>query len=543
MNTTLRKICDLLRGPGPDRQRAAALVLAEIAPHDAGVVRALCDAIDPAARPLTLACVEALGRIRSPGAVPALLGLIESADDEIREVATHALIGIGSGAVRPISRQIADAPPATRRALLGVLGGVKSAESIRALLSLVQSGHPEAAAEAADAIVALSAAQNRSEKAKLRGLLEKCLRVPPDKAPDGSLRAALRAIPAVAIPSTTTMLLRMAGPKYPEEVRRDALLSLARVIGGGPMPLRLFEGIYPLLHDGPSPVLRSTALEVIGAVTLPASAGPSLLKLLDNPDPAVRRLVARRLGDKGLGGVRVVRRLIPLLTGGDPALREAAAESLARLPEAMGPLVEELLASDGVHRTWNVAHVLKAHAARIRRPTVRRIFDAAVRALTTEDRVWEPLLHVVRQCDPELMYAWLMEASARFRKARKYSEAEACLVPLTRGDHFDSEARFALAMAGLRASRSRSGVLADAPIDLVRQLVRDPAFPLVDRIKKERGRIETKDLYTLGFKLAEGSMEEKEAGAELLRTVAARAGSTKLGRSARSKLRAEGLAV
>ncbi len=292
MNTTLRKICDLLRGPGPDRQRAAALVLAEIAPHDAGVVRALCDAIDPAARPLTLACVEALGRIRSPGAVPALLGLIESADDEIREVATHALIGIGSGAVRPISRQIADAPPATRRALLGVLGGVKSAESIRALLSLVQSGHPEASAEAADAIVALSATQNRSEKAKLRGLLEKCLRVPPDKAPDGSLRAALRAIPAVAIPSTTTMLLRMAGPKYPEEVRRDALLSLARVIGGGPMPLRLFEGIYPLLHDGPSPVLRSTALEVIGAVTLPASAGPSLLKLLDNPDPAVRRLVS-----------------------------------------------------------------------------------------------------------------------------------------------------------------------------------------------------------------------------------------------------------
>jgi hypothetical protein len=298
-----------------------------------------------------------------------------------------------------------------------------------------------------------------------------------------------------------------------------------------------------MIQDGPSPALRSAALEVLSTVALPASSLSSLLKLLDNPDPAVRRFAARCLGGKGLGGVKVARRLIPLLSGNDPALRDAAAEALSRMPESAPLLTDALLACDSVHRAWSVAHVLKAHTAQLRRPGARRIFDAALGALVEEDRIWEPLLHVVRQVDPKLMHEWLMEASVRFRSQRKYSEAEACLVPLTRGDHFDSEARYALALAGLRAARARGGASLNAPFDLLRQLVRDPQFPLVDRLRKERSHLEAGDLYMLGFRLAEGSPEEKEAGAEILKTVAARAGATKLGRSARSKLRSEGLGL
>jgi len=148
--------------------------------------------------------------------------------------------------------------------------------------------------------------------------------------------------------------------------------------------------------------------------------------------------------------------------------------------------------------------------------------------------------------DPKMMYDWLMEESARRKKARKYTEAEACLEPLTRGEHFDSEARYALALAGVKAARSRGSASSQAPgesLDLFRQLVRDPTLPLVDRLKKERTHLQTEDLYFLGFKLAEGTPDEREVGGELLKTVAARAGASKLDKSARSKLRAEGLAL
>jgi len=543
MNSVLKSVCAMLKSARAEQRVAAAVVLSEIAPREPGVVSALTACLPTAPRPLRIAALEALGRIGSPAAVPAIMALLESPDAEVREGAVNALRAIGPGAVKSIAAQILEATPASRRALLEVLKGIASNDSIRALLTLVHSGHPDASREASDAIVALVPALGRSERSKLRIMLEEILRAPAGESPEGAFSAAMRAIASVAQPGTANLLLRLSGPRYPETVRRDALLAISGALKGGAIPPRIFAGILPMIQDGPSPALRSAALEVLGTVTLPASCLSSLLKLLDNPDPAVQRFAARCLGGKGLGGAKVAKRLIPHLSGNDPALRDAAADSLARMPESVPMLTEALLACDSVHRAWSVAHVLKAHAAQVRRPAARKIFDAAVTALVTEDRVWEPLLHVVRQVDPKLMHEWLMEASARFRGQRKYSEAEACLVPLSRGDHFDSEARYALALAGLRAARTRGSATLNAPFDLVRQLVRDPRFPLVDRLRKERSHIEPNDLYMLGFKLAEGSPEEKEAGAEILKTVAARAGATKLGRSARSKLRSEGLGL
>lgn len=546
MNALLARICGLLKSPRPEQQMAAAIVLGELAPKDQATIRSLSAALAGASRTLRLAILDTLAQAGSPLAVPDLLPLLESTDDEVREKATHALVRIGPAAIKPIARHILDAPPAARRALIGVLSRVRSADSVQALMSLLPSGHPDAAREAAQALISVSHGMSRSEQTRLRGSVEKLLRTPPDKAASGSLSAALMILGSIGQPGASAGLLRLIGTKYPETVRRDALLAISSVLKGGVMPPRILASILPIIQDGPSPALRSAALEVLGAVELPASALVSVLALIENADPAVRRFAARKLGSKGLAGVKAARRLTPLLADTDPSLREAASEALARIPEASNLLIEDLLDCDDVHRAWALAHILRQHVARLRRPAVRGVFDRAVRALCADDRLWEPLLFVVRHHDPRLMYDWLMEEAARLKKARRYGEAESCLKPLTRGDHFDSEARYALALAGIRAARSRgagSSAGGASALDLFRQLVRDPSFPLVDRLKKERAHLETEDLYHLGFHLSEGTPAEKEVGGELLKIVAARAGTSKLGRSARNKLRAEGLAV
>ncbi|MGH9870169.1 MAG: HEAT repeat domain-containing protein [Candidatus Polarisedimenticolia bacterium] len=536
----------MLKGSRPESAMAAALVLSELAPKDAGVVKAIAAALQGAPRPLKLALMETLGRIASPASVPELLSALDGADEEVRDRAIQALVKVGPAAIKPIARQTLDAPPAARRALLAVLARVKTAESVAALTSLVPSGHPEAAREAGQSLVTLSHAMGRSEQARLRSMVEKLLKTAPDKAPSGSLSAALLVMAAIGAPGAAQGMLKLTGPKYPEVVRRDALLAIAAVLKGGTMPAGVLAGILPILQDGPSPALRSAALEALSTVRLPAAAMEPMLKMLDHADPAARRFAARKLAEPGMGGAKVSRRLISLLLDSDPSLRDAAAESLGRLPEAAAPLVDELMECEEIHRAWAIAHILKHHVARLRRPVVRQVFDRAVEALVTDNRIWEPLLNVVRRHDPKIVYEWLMEESARFKKARKYAEAEACLIPLSRGDHFDSEARYALALAGIQAARSRGSRAASSGahgLDLFRQLVRDPAFPLVDRLKKERGHLENDDLYQIGFALAEGTPEEKEAGAELLRIVVARSGASKLGRSAKNKLRVEGLGL
>jgi hypothetical protein len=63
----------------------------------------------------------------------------------------------------------------------------------------------------------------------------------------------------------------------------------------------------------------------------------------------------------------------------------------------------------------------------------------------------------------------------------------------------------------------------------------------MQRMRKEKSHLDSEDLYWLGFHLAEGSGDEKELGAELLKMVVQREGKSKIGRNARNKLRLEGL--
>src|SRR5262249_55503873 len=159
---------------------AAALVLSELSPREAGGVKAIAAAIPGAPRHLKLALLDALGSIATPAVIPELLGALQGADEEVRDRAIQGLIRVGPSAIKPIARQILDAPPGTRRALLAVMARVKTADSVAALMSLLPSGHPEAAREAGQSLVTLSHSMGKAEQARLRSLVEKLLKTPPE---------------------------------------------------------------------------------------------------------------------------------------------------------------------------------------------------------------------------------------------------------------------------------------------------------------------------------------------------------------------------
>jgi hypothetical protein len=275
---------------------------------------------------------------------------------------------------------------------------------------------------------------------------------------------------------------------------------------------------------------------------IPKGSSTSLIKLLDARDPAVRRFAARKLGN--LGGIRAARRLVALLSDSDPSLRDAVADSLSRMPESVMLLMDLLERQTDIHRAWTVAHIVKNHAQKIPAPILREHIKKTVDLLLRGERIAEPWMHVARHAGPRLLYSALMSRAARLKKARRYAEVEALLRPLLRTEEFDTSARFELALASLRASAYVEGVpprTPDSPLDLFKQLARDPAFPFIQRIRKERGHLDSEDLYWLGFHLAEGAGEEKSIGAELLRMVAQNEGKSKLGRNARNKLKLEDL--
>jgi len=542
MNPHIRQILELLKSGRPDQQLAAAIVLGELRPKENEAVKVLANVLGTAGRAVRLAAIEAMGRIGLPSGLPHLIPLLEIEDADVRGKALEAMSALGSRAVPALAKKITTSPPPVRRAIVTVLARIRDKRATDALISLIQSAHPEASKEASLALASHSQEMTKTERRAIRARVERMMRGSVKKVQPVTLSSGLALVGAFGDASSAPLILRLAGPGYPEPVRREALLALGAALRGTTLPGKVITAVFSLFTDKAPHSLTAAALEVLYRLELPASASSALLGLLDARDPAVRRFAARKLGN--MGGARVTRRLVALLADPDQSLRDAVADSLSKLPESALLLLSELFRHSDVHKAWSVAHILNNHAAKIPKPQLRELIKKGIDLIRRGDRVWEPYLHIARHADPKLLYASLMAEAGRLKRARRYEDAESVLKPLARTDNFDAEARFELSLASLKASVNREDVSPrspDSPLELFRTLARDPAFPFIKRIRKEKNHLDAEDLYWLGFHLAEGPGEEKLLGAELLRMVAQKEGKSKLGRNARNKLRLEGL--
>lgn len=542
MNAQTRKIVDLLKKERPEHQMAAAIVLGELRARDQEAVKALGQALGSSSKPVRIACVEALGKIGATSGLPFLMPFLEIEDAEMRSKALESLSAFGPRAVTFISKKLTDSPPTVRRALVTVLARIGDKRSTDALLTLIQSGHPDASRESAHALSERATGMTRTERRAIRARVERILRAPARKTHPPTLSAGLELLGAFGDTTSVPLILKLAGPGYPEGVRKEALMAVGAAMKGTTVSMKVLSGIFALLTDKAPHSLTTTALEVLYRLELPKGSSTQLIKLLEARDPAVRRFAARKLGN--LGGIRAARKLVPLLSDPDPSLRDAVADSLSRMPESVMLLMEELERRTDVHKAWTVAHILKNHAQKIPKPTLKVHIKKTVDLMLKGERIAEPWMHIARHAGPKLLYSALMNRTSRLKRAKRYAEMDALLRPMLRTEEFDANARFELALASLRATANMEGVsprAPDSPLALFKQLARDGSFPFMQRIRKERAHLDSEDLYWLGFHLAEGAGEEKSIGAELLRMVAQKEGKSKLGRNARNKLKLEDL--
>src|ERR1051326_3482408 len=84
MDRVIQSICGMLQSPDGMRRCAAAMVLAELRPKEAAVVKALGDALKDANQLLTRYVLEAFEAIGSRSVVPYVLPLLEAPEIETK---------------------------------------------------------------------------------------------------------------------------------------------------------------------------------------------------------------------------------------------------------------------------------------------------------------------------------------------------------------------------------------------------------------------------------------------------------------------------
>lgn len=535
MHETIRVICGLLKSPDHMRRCAAALVLSELAPRDAAVVRALGEALAAAAGTEAGYLLDALEAIGSPDAVPFVLPLLE-ADDMATKLRASAIVAKGGSAIVPKLRErIVAATGARKLVYVDALARVRAPAAFRAILEMLLDSDFELVRESCAAVQRHMGDVPSKDRAALHREVVRFMAGSKARGSERVLVSCLILMGHIGRPEARAVLLRYAGPKQPAAVRRHALGGLRGIELAGPAARAMAKELTPYLEDSDEVIVKQV-LDVFGRLSAAGVQAP-WEKLMRSPHPAARAAAARSLASADTAAAN--RELLRLLRHEDTQLQEIAAGALAAHSGAAPLLAEALAAESDAEAAWRLAKILKPHAAAIDARLLKRLTILAARDLASGAPRYEALLYFLRNASPAATEDVLREAGLAHAAAGRWSQGVECLKRLVHSERFDDESRYALSACNLKLSPKDLGPSMRAEDHALRgfhALLRGHSFPLLARLVKDK-TFDSADLYYAGFHFAEMGGDEQAFGRQLLAHVAKRWPRSAEGRLAKSRLK------
>ena len=544
---------------------AAAVVLAELSPHDPAIVRQLVAGLenaDPVRRPFI---IEALGRIGTAEAAAALVPLIKS-EGPTSEMALRAIAHTESAALKPLLKLVGNVPPALLERIAECAARTGEAAAFSGLCAGLANASVETCRAIRNGLRTALSSFNEQARERLRKQLEQSFEdeelVKHEQKP--SLVALLHIAGDLGEAGFQQLLLRYISDSHPPQVRHTALQSLGALRLSPEQRGRLAGRLLPLLFEHDLLNLAEPALEALRHAQLGAEHQGQLRKLLQSPSARIREFAMEGLAAQGTP--RTIQELIGCLDSPERSVREEALSALSHAPAAAGPLCERLLELAGGEAAAETARALAPLAAKIPAKLLAALAaqyvsraagdalkkNAEPEAIRKAEEKRRAILSVFRASNS----TDLVEAvCARARKLRLDDEAVRAyeLMKDAAGlNGWTDEYRLELALAALafapkelaRAARSedqnlrilaevlaegsgRAGTGPKGPQELARLLLKDPA-------------LSRKTLYYVGFHFVERLQDERQFGQLILEHLAE--GRSEEGRQAKEKLALEGLA-
>jgi len=537
MDKTLQGLLTLAHEGNIERRCAVLLVLGSLKLEEDGVIKAVNAALEQPNAILKGYALRYVEEVRPKASLPSLLPLLEATDKETSEHAFRLVSSFGQAAVRPLLQYVKGA---SRPWLINAARGlcaIRGKAAWQGVTQILLQGDSEVNKTICDLIATTVKEFDEKELTLLFTEVESFaadLRSPEQRA---AIIAAIRVLGILGRPQARKWLIGFVGPEQPHIIRFHALVALLHCLREQELHKGEFAKLIPLLEEKEfSDTVRLT-LDLLDAHEMPAEYQSTLAQLLESTHTAVQKFALRKMGE--FDSPAVVKTLVQQLNDSDAARRNAAARSLQKIPAARNVLTKEFLACDNASKAWTIAEILPTYEGKWRRDTLDEVWQRLQDALEAEDRIHGAYLHFLRNVDTEYAYGQFAARGAQLKKSKKYRETIRFLTPLREFPTFAPDEKFALAIAQLKLHpHDVTAVTArhDPALDLLADLHRSSAFPVLDALKKEKA-LEPEDLFYLGFRFAEGGTDVRPLGEDILEFVAGRHGRTKVGKSAKNKLK------
>jgi hypothetical protein len=343
-------------------------------------------------------------------------------------------------------------------------------------------------------------------------------------------------------PKLVSKILPFMAVKQPLTVRLSAIAALRRPLAASKRADRALDKLLAAADEA-APQLGRAAVETLRGARLGEAQLPRLRELLAGRHAEVRAWAVEALGR--LGGAEAVAALIRCLDGDDPATRDVSLAALRRM-EDIGPALVVQLGKvvDDPEALARSCRLLSRHGGELKAAGRRKVSALAERALDEAHPAAPTLLELFASVDPAGHAALLLARAAKHRRAKRYGEALALFATLDAAEQLDDGARYSALVCGLLATADKKALARASRANPVLRQATELAAAGVDisvKLARERS-LSAEDLFYLGFNLVEsGDDDERELGAALLQQVVTKSPRSKLGKSAKNKLKLSGL--
>jgi len=519
VDPSLEKVVALLDSDECEIRWAAARILGALGLDENAVIPALAQALASDDQRLRAAALDAIAALGGTDAFEQVAPLLEEPGD-LGTRAMEVVTGMGSGILGRLKRRFAGAEATGRRRILAIAARLRGADGLDLIVRALERGHADAVLALADRLAAdLEQGTLRERKTFLRRI-EKFLSSAGAQGQPESTGAAIDLLARILGTDAQEQLIDYA-TDAPPAVRRRALEALAALAPGG-LDSDVLTRVLGLLHDSDFPNVVAPAMAVLETAKLSAAHAGALLECMQGDDPALRRFAVTALGQ--VDTPKSTAALLGVLRGDNPDLQKRAAVALAKQSSAVAPVVLGLADAAEPQTAWILARILHPHAHRLKPDQVARLADAAAAWLAPGDARAEAVLTVLRDYHFEAIAEANVKRVKRIRKGRPAGEIVNLIRPLMR-DGFPPapSVGYELALAELMRGRMevvREVRLGNAGLQGLERLLHEPEFPLLTRLKRDKGVLTPEEYYLIGFHFSERAYADRAFGGELLRWLA-----------------------
>ncbi|MBI4586336.1 MAG: HEAT repeat domain-containing protein [Planctomycetes bacterium] len=541
---TAKNIIRLLDSNNLELRLAAIRVITELKITNPSVIHSLGRALREDSPALKILALKGLVRLGARGVVDMVIPLILE-PGELREHALAVIVAVGAEAVEPLQKLYPSADFHGKRAIATALSQMSHPRALQFLLGCLSQETFELQKHLSqclcDAIDKLAVgAQPPVFKLVKKFLVSSKAKNDLQSQVVGLILLGHFRNPT-SVAAARKQLLGFTPKNQPPEVRRYALISLARSISEAPVSNDLINYLEKLLCDDDWHNVAQNALSAFHRLSLPRSRTLKLVGLLKHsPHFSVHIYVLERLSRED--NPEVARTIIPFL--GDPRyrVREAAEQALHSMPSAMESLFAELAESSDMDLCHRLHNIIRDFPLEVKSKYLNKAISKFIGLYDRNDRRAQFFLEIVRGIDPEPLRRKIYESVESLRRGKskdRWLKISRYLQILWDHHLITPEGRYLFSISLIRLNSkdlSPHARRANLGLQVLRSLIYDDTPKLVRNLTTSRD-LTPDDLYYIGFHFIEEGGELRPFATHLLEHLVKTHPKTKIAGMADQKLR------